>query len=176
MYSLSYMISHIEMKLAQTDKDMDVIFGLKMVLECWDRKFLGTTTIFQKNNIGWPQQPPTERVSDISKKLDFDNPFYKKGPVLVILVPEMIKPSGLGSFLVNEGFWGCRGQWGCRGRWGQWGCRGSKAWKITTTDFTESSGFLNSALFWCLEKTYFLVESRNIILNLCIFSILQFKI
>jgi hypothetical protein len=34
----------------------------------------------------------------------FDNPFYKKGPVLVIFVPEMIEPSGSGSFLVNEGF------------------------------------------------------------------------
>ena len=26
---------------------------------------------FQKSSIGWPQQPPTERVSDISEKLDF---------------------------------------------------------------------------------------------------------
>ena len=28
-------------------------------------------TSFQKNDIGWPQQPLTERVSDISEKLDF---------------------------------------------------------------------------------------------------------
>ena len=28
-------------------------------------------TIFQKNYIGWPQQPPTERVSYINEKLDF---------------------------------------------------------------------------------------------------------
>ena len=28
-------------------------------------------TSFQKIDIGWPQQPPTERVSDISEKLDF---------------------------------------------------------------------------------------------------------
>ena len=26
---------------------------------------------FQKNYIGWPQQPPTEIVSDISENLDF---------------------------------------------------------------------------------------------------------
>ena len=26
---------------------------------------------FQKSSISWPQQPPTERVSDISEKLDF---------------------------------------------------------------------------------------------------------
>jgi hypothetical protein len=54
---------------------------------------------------------------------------------LVIFVPEMIEPSGSGSFLVNEGFWGCRGQWGCRGWWGQWGCKSSRALKITTEDF-----------------------------------------
>ena len=29
------------------------------------------STNFQKIDIGWPQQPPTERVSDISEKLDF---------------------------------------------------------------------------------------------------------
>ena len=58
-------------ELALTDKDMQVRFGLKMILECWDREFLGTTTIFKKSNISWPQQPPTERVPDISEKLDF---------------------------------------------------------------------------------------------------------
>ena len=30
-----------------------------------------SSTSFQKNDIGWPQQPPTKRVSDISQKLDF---------------------------------------------------------------------------------------------------------
>ena len=34
-------------------------------------KFCVSSTSFQKNDIGWPQQPPTERVSDISEKLDF---------------------------------------------------------------------------------------------------------
>ena len=28
-------------------------------------------TSLKKSNIGWPQQPPKERVSDISKKMDF---------------------------------------------------------------------------------------------------------
>ena len=48
-------------ELALTEKDMQVRFILKMVLECWDAEFLGTTTIFQKNNISWPQQPPTKK-------------------------------------------------------------------------------------------------------------------
>ena len=30
-----------------------------------------SSTSFQKSSIGWPQQPPTERVSDISEKLNF---------------------------------------------------------------------------------------------------------
>jgi len=34
-------------------------------------KFCVSSTSFQKNDIGWPQQPPTERVTDISEKLDF---------------------------------------------------------------------------------------------------------
>ena len=51
-----------------------------MVLECWDREFFGTTTIFQKTNISWPQQPPTEKVlnfnmifHDSTKKIVFQN-------------------------------------------------------------------------------------------------------
>ena len=48
--------------MALTDKDMQVKFGLKMVLECWDREFLGTTTTCLKINISWPHQPLTEKV------------------------------------------------------------------------------------------------------------------
>ena len=33
--------------------------------------FCVSTTSFQKSNIGWPQQPLTERASGISQKLDF---------------------------------------------------------------------------------------------------------
>ena len=54
-----------------SDRQRYVRFGLRMVLEYWDREFLGTTTIFQKSNISWPQQPPLEGASDISEKLDF---------------------------------------------------------------------------------------------------------
>ena len=33
--------------------------------------FCVSSTSFQKIDIGWPQQPPTEKVSDISEKLEF---------------------------------------------------------------------------------------------------------
>ena len=52
-----------------------------------------SSTSFQKNYIGWPQQPPTERVSDISKNWIFDDPFLKKGLALIIWVLGMIQPS-----------------------------------------------------------------------------------
>ena len=35
------------------------------------KKFFVSSTFFQKNDIGWPPQPLTERVYDINKKLDF---------------------------------------------------------------------------------------------------------
>ena len=65
----------------------------------------------------------------------FDDPFHKKGEVLVILVPGMIHPSESVNFLMKWGCWGHWGHWGCWGCWGHWGCRGSNAWKITNEDF-----------------------------------------
>ena len=42
-------------------------------LTAWSRglPICVSSITFQKSSIGWPQQPPTERVSDISKKWDF---------------------------------------------------------------------------------------------------------
>ena len=46
-------------------------------VELWCLVALGDVEIYvpakslKKNNVGWPQQPPTERVSDISRKLNF---------------------------------------------------------------------------------------------------------
>ena len=54
----------------------------------------------------------------------FDDPFHKKGPVLVILRPLMINPSNSVSSLRKWGCRGCWGQWGCRGCWGQLDCKG----------------------------------------------------
>ena len=42
-------------------------------LAAWSRglPICVSSSSFQTSSIGWPQQPPTEWVSDISKKLDF---------------------------------------------------------------------------------------------------------
>ena len=61
-------------ELALTDKNIQVKIGLNMDLECWDREFLDTTTIFQKHLISWPQQPPTE------KALNFNMIFHDSSP------------------------------------------------------------------------------------------------
>ena len=108
-----------------------------------------SSTSFQKSIIGWPQQPLTEIMVISVKNCIFDDPFHKKGPVLVSLVPGMIQPSQTLMFLMK---WNCKGHWdhgGCWGCRGHWGCRVSEK---SLLRFLESSRFLNSALFWCFEK------------------------
>ena len=65
----------------------------------------------------------------------FDDPFLKKGPLLVILGPGMIQSSSSVNFLMKWGCWGHWGHWGFWGCWGHWGCRDSKAWKMITRNF-----------------------------------------
>ena len=100
----------------------------------------------------------------------FDDPFHKKGLVLIIWVLGMIKPTGSVDFLMK---WGCRGHWGywgCCGHRGHWGCRGFKACKITTEDFRVIHGneFSFILMFW---KKNWGVESWNIKLNFSNFSV-----
>ena len=44
------------------DRNIQVIFNLRVVLESWDWIFLGIKTSFQKSNIDWPHQPLTEKL------------------------------------------------------------------------------------------------------------------
>jgi hypothetical protein len=60
-----------------------------------------SSTSFQKNYIGWPQQPLTEKVLKSVKIWIFDDPFHKNRPVLVILVSGIIEPSGSVIFLMK---------------------------------------------------------------------------
>jgi hypothetical protein len=48
-----------------------------------------------------PHQPPTETLPILVKNWIFDDPSHKKGLVLVIWVPGMIKPSGSVDFLMK---------------------------------------------------------------------------
>ena len=143
---------------------------LKVFLKSWGLDILVSSTSFWKSNIGWPQQPPIERVQISVKIWIFDDPFHKKGPLLVTFLPGSIQPSGAVICLMK---WGCKGHWGHGGCWGcrgHWGCRGSKVWKITTEDFRviQVLEFSFILIFW---KNIFLVELWNIMLNFSTFSV-----
>ena len=70
-YLDKYKVSYIEkyfMNLFEGDSD---------ILRLWNFSFLNQ--FFKKSSIFWPQQPPTEIVSDISKNLDFSWLIPQKG-------------------------------------------------------------------------------------------------
>ena len=66
-------------EFAPLDKGMQVRFGLKVVLEWWDKEFLGNWTIFQKKGTSAGTIASTKRVSDISETLDFWGFIPQKG-------------------------------------------------------------------------------------------------
>ena len=115
-----------------------------------DMEIWVSSTSFQKSNIGWPQQPRTERDQISVKNWIFDGPFHKKGLVLIIWVLGMIQPSGSVIFLMKWGCWGHWGHWGCWGCRGHWGCKGSKALKITSDDYNviQVHEFSFILMFW----------------------------
>ena len=82
----------------------------------------------------------------------FDDPFHKKGLILVICVLGMIKPSGSVNFLMKWGCWGHWGHWGCWGHWGHWGSRGFKAWKNHYWGLQSHPGVWIHLYFYVLKK------------------------
>ena len=69
---------NVSFKLTLTDRNMQVRFCLKVSVYSWDYGIWVSSTSFQKSNIGWPQQPPTEKLlkfhlifHDSTKKLSF---------------------------------------------------------------------------------------------------------
>ena len=141
-------------ELTLTDRNMQARICLKVVLISRGVDIWVSSTSFQKNNIGWPQQPPTEKIQISVKIWVFDYPFHKKRLLLVIWLPGGIQSSGAVIFLME---WGCKGHWGHGGCWGcrgHWGCRGFKAWKITDEDFRVIQVLVISfiLLFWKRKK------------------------
>ena len=59
------------LNLALRERNIQVRLYLKVVLKSLDVDILIIRTNFQKSNIGWPQQPPTEKIPNVSEKLDF---------------------------------------------------------------------------------------------------------
>ena len=50
---------------ALRERNIQVKLYLKVVLKSWDVDILIIKTNFQKINIGWPQQPPTEKMQKL---------------------------------------------------------------------------------------------------------------
>ena len=69
-----------------------------------------SSTSFQKSSIGWPQQPLTEIVLISVKNWIFDDPFHKKGPVLVIFCGMVHQKSKLSLIYGTVSVRGCWGQ------------------------------------------------------------------
>ena len=66
-------------KSALRDRRTNIFFDLWCLVASGGADICVSSTSFQKNDIGWPQQPPTERVSDISEKFDFWQSIPQKG-------------------------------------------------------------------------------------------------
>ena len=113
------------------------------------------STSFLKNYIGWPQQPLLEEYQISVRNWIFDDPFHKKGLILVIRVLGMNKSSGSVNFKMKWDCWGHWGHWGCWGCWGHWGCRSFKAWKNTTEDFRVIQAFEFNFIFMFWKKVFF---------------------
>ena len=92
--------------------------------------------------IGWPQQPLTQKVSDISEKLDFWWSIPQKGTGIGQLGAREDQTVRISNFLMK---WGCRGHWGCRS---------FKAWKITTEDFRVIQALEFSFIFMFWKKVF----------------------
>ena len=57
--------------MALRDRKIDNFDDISLTAWSQELPICVSPTSFQKSSIGWPQQPPTERVSNISEKLDF---------------------------------------------------------------------------------------------------------
>ena len=137
---------------------------LKVVLKSWDLDIWVSSTSFQKNNIGWPQQPPTEKVQISVKIWIFDDPFHKKRPVLVIWLPGGIQPSGAVFFWWNEAVKAIEATEVVEA------VKAIEAAEVLRPEKSllrtaEPYRLLNLGLFWCFERKKKLVESWNIMLN-----------
>jgi hypothetical protein len=62
-------------ELTLTDKNMQAIFCLKVILTSWDYGFWVLATSFWRNDTFWPQQPLTEKIAKIHHDISW---FYQK--------------------------------------------------------------------------------------------------
>ena len=62
-------------ELTLTDKNMQAIFCLKVILTSWDYGIWVLATSFWRNDTFWPRQPLTEKIAKIHHDISW---FYQK--------------------------------------------------------------------------------------------------
>ena len=140
--------------MALRDRRTNIFFDLGCLVASGGLDICVSSTSFQKMTLAGINSLWQKEYQILVKNWIFDDPFQKKGLILVIWVLGMIKPSGSVNFLMK---WGCRshwGHWGCWGHWSHWGCRGFKAWKITSEDFRVIQAFEFSFIFMFWKKNW----------------------
>ena len=103
--------------LALTERNMQIRFNLKLCVyslgvDIWLLPFK-----FHFGLIGWPPQPPRERVLKNNKIQGFwwfISHWETRLAIFGAMVDGKIK---LSNFFVKWGFWGLWGHWGCWGHW-----------------------------------------------------------
>ena len=132
--------------------------------------FCVSSTSFEKNDIGWPQQPLTEKVSDISKKLDFWWFIPWKGTGIGHLDVKDDQTIRISNFFDEMRLLRSLRPLRLLMPLRSLRLQKFKALKTTTEDFRVIQTFEFSfiSMFW---KKVFWVKSWNIILNFCTFSL-----
>ena len=151
--------------MALRDKRTNISFDLWCLVASRGVDICISSTSFQKNYIGWPQQPPTERASGISEKLEFGWSIPQKG----------IDIGHLGArddqkIRISKDFDEMRLSRSLR-QLRSWRLQRFLRPEKSLLKTLGSSRHINSALFLCFEKKFFCVESWNIIMNFSNFSI-----
>ena len=126
-----YRVSHNDMALSWL---WGVEWSRILMIYLWQHgqegyPFVFHQPIFKQVALGGLNSLRQKVYQILVKKGIFDDPFHKKGLLLVMFVTGMIQRSRSVIFLMK---WGCLGHWGHQGCWdcwgtGHWGCRGSKA-------------------------------------------------
>ena len=84
-------------KLALRDRRTKIIFGLWCLAASGGADICVSSTSFQKNGIGWPQQPPTEKVPKLNLKFhdSTQNSFFQNIKIKVNSNPWMTLKSSV---------------------------------------------------------------------------------
>ena len=72
-------------ELTLTDRNMQARFYLKVLLKSWGSDIRVSSTSFQKSNIGWPQQPPTEIGPKIWRDISWFYHFFSSQNIKIKL-------------------------------------------------------------------------------------------